>query len=92
MQYWCGWYELVTETEFINISGNLLNIGDNLVSNPKQQTFAMKNFIMPKLIFDIETVGEDFDSLDLKTQESLTRWLDKDVLSKEREEKNDASA
>jgi DNA polymerase elongation subunit (family B) len=30
---------------------------------------------MAKLIFDIETVGEDFDSLDELTQESLTRWL-----------------
>lgn len=28
-----------------------------------------------KLIFDIETVGEDFDSLDKATQEQLTRWI-----------------
>jgi hypothetical protein len=28
-----------------------------------------------KLVFDIETVGEDFDSLDHATQENLTRWI-----------------
>ncbi|MFH1346995.1 MAG: ribonuclease H-like domain-containing protein [Spirochaetota bacterium] len=28
-----------------------------------------------KLIFDIETVGADFDSFDETTQESLTRWI-----------------
>jgi 3'-5' exonuclease len=27
------------------------------------------------LVFDIETVGEDFDSLDKDTQENLTRWI-----------------
>jgi len=31
-----------------------------------------------KLVLDIETVGEDFDSLDKATQESLTRWIKKD--------------
>lgn len=30
---------------------------------------------MPRLIFDIETIGEDFDTLDSPTQESLTRWI-----------------
>lgn len=30
---------------------------------------------MPKLIFDIETVGESFDSLDKTTQEVLTHWI-----------------
>ena len=30
---------------------------------------------MPRLIFDIETVGEDFASLDATSQESLTRWI-----------------
>ena len=33
---------------------------------------------MSKLVFDIETIGEDFDSLDQTTQESLTRWLKKE--------------
>ena len=28
-----------------------------------------------KLIFDIETVGEEFDELDPATQENLTRWI-----------------
>ena len=31
-----------------------------------------------KLVLDIETVGEDFDSLDKETQENLTRWIKKD--------------
>lgn len=30
---------------------------------------------MPRLIFDIETIGEDFDALDATTQESLTSWI-----------------
>lgn len=34
---------------------------------------------MPKLIFDIETVGEDFASLDETTQETLTRWIKKEA-------------
>ncbi|MDO8495085.1 MAG: ribonuclease H-like domain-containing protein [bacterium] len=33
---------------------------------------------MPKLIFDIETIGEDFDRLDDTTQEILTRWIKKE--------------
>ncbi len=33
---------------------------------------------MPKLIFDIETVGEDFAELDATTQEVLTRWIKKE--------------
>ena len=33
---------------------------------------------MPRLIFDIETVGEDFSALDETTQESLTRWIRKE--------------
>ena len=31
-----------------------------------------------KLVLDIETVGEDFDSLDKTTQESLARWIKKE--------------
>lgn len=38
---------------------------------------------MPKLIFDIETIGEDFDSLDEDTQKSLTRWLKREAFSDE---------
>jgi len=34
-----------------------------------------------KLIFDIETIGADFDSLDKTTQESLTRWIEKESSS-----------
>lgn len=33
---------------------------------------------MSKLIFDIETVGEDFEKLDSITQEVLTRWIKKE--------------
>jgi uncharacterized protein YprB with RNaseH-like and TPR domain len=38
---------------------------------------------MSKLVFDIETIGEDFDSLDKTTQEVLTRWLKKESSSEE---------
>lgn len=31
-----------------------------------------------KLVFDIETIGEDFGSLDHATQEALTRWIKKE--------------
>lgn len=35
------------------------------------------------LILDIETIGEDYDSLDKATQESLTRWIKKESSSEE---------
>lgn len=38
---------------------------------------------MSKLIFDIETVGEDFDVLDETTKNILTRWIEKDGISAE---------
>ena len=38
---------------------------------------------MPTLIFDIETVGEDFDKLDETSQEVLTRWIKRDTGSGE---------
>ena len=38
---------------------------------------------MAKLVFDIETIGEDFDSLDETTQKVLTRWLKKESSSEE---------
>lgn len=39
---------------------------------------------MPKkLIFDIETVGENFDELDKITQEALTRWIKKESANEE---------
>ncbi len=34
---------------------------------------------MSTLIFDLETVGEDFDSLDEVTQNSLTNWIRKEA-------------
>src|SRR3989338_5999445 len=34
---------------------------------------------MAKLIFDIETIGENFDALDETTQETLTRWIKKEL-------------
>ena len=36
-----------------------------------------------KLIFDIETVGEDFNGLDKATQDALTRWIKKEAESEE---------
>ncbi len=39
--------------------------------------------ITSKLIFDIETVGVDFDSLDKTTQDSLTRWIKKESVGEE---------
>lgn len=36
-----------------------------------------------RLIFDIETVGDDFDSLDPTTQAVLTRWVKKDAKDKD---------
>lgn len=33
---------------------------------------------MSTLIFDIETIGEDFDALDAATQDALTRWIKKE--------------
>ncbi|MBI2439153.1 MAG: ribonuclease H-like domain-containing protein [Candidatus Moranbacteria bacterium] len=38
---------------------------------------------MSTLIFDIETVGEDFDSLDETSQDVLTRWIKKESESGE---------
>ena len=36
---------------------------------------------MPTLIFDIETVGEDFSAMDETTKESLTRWIKREAYS-----------
>lgn len=36
-----------------------------------------------KLVFDIETIGANFDSLDKTTQESLTRWIKREAVSDE---------
>lgn len=41
----------------------------------------MSTFPSNKLVFDIETVGVDFDSLDETTQNSLTRWIKKESSS-----------
>lgn len=38
---------------------------------------------MSTLVFDIETIGEDYDSLDATTQHMLTRWLEKTSKSNE---------
>lgn len=37
----------------------------------------------PKLIFDIETIGEEWDDLDKTTQHALTRWIKKESFSEE---------
>ncbi len=38
---------------------------------------------MSKLIFDIETIGEDWESFDEATKEALTGWIKKDAYSEE---------
>ena len=38
---------------------------------------------MPKLIFDIETIGEDWSEMDETTQKALTSWLKKEAYSDE---------
>lgn len=38
---------------------------------------------MAKIVFDIETVGENFDELDKTTRETLTRWVKKESESEE---------
>jgi len=35
-----------------------------------------------KLVFDIETIGEDFAALDKTTQESLTHWIEREASDK----------
>lgn len=42
---------------------------------------------MPKLIFDIETVGDDFESFDETSQEVLTRWIKKESRDEKEYEK-----
>lgn len=32
-----------------------------------------------KLVFDLETIGQDFDSMDATSQSSLTRWIKKEA-------------
>jgi hypothetical protein len=39
------------------------------------------------LVFDIETIGEDFDALDKTTKDVLTRWIRKESDTKEEYEK-----
>src|SRR3989339_1151579 len=41
---------------------------------------------MPSLVFDIETIGENFDELDKTTQHSLTRWVERAAKNDEEKE------
>ncbi len=41
---------------------------------------------MSALIFDIETIGENFDNLDETTQHSLTRWVERAAKNNEEKE------
>ena len=43
----------------------------------------MSTFDQNKLIFDIETIGVDFDALDKISQDSLTRWIKKESTGEE---------
>lgn len=47
------------------------------------QGYQLKVTPMATLIFDIETIGEDFDALDGTTQDVLTRWIKRDAESEE---------
>lgn len=38
---------------------------------------------MPKIVFDIETAGEDFDQMDKTTQKALTRWAKEETKTEE---------
>jgi DNA polymerase elongation subunit (family B) len=38
---------------------------------------------LQRLVFDIETVGEDFDKLDQTTQSSLTNWISREASDKD---------
>jgi len=38
---------------------------------------------MAKLVFDIETIGENYNELDETTREILTRWIEKGSGSEE---------
>ncbi len=38
---------------------------------------------MSQLIFDIETIGEDFDALDQTTQENLSHWIDDQIFDED---------
>jgi len=38
---------------------------------------------MPKLIFDIETMGEDWESFDDETKDALTNWIKREAYSEE---------
>ncbi|MFW5884934.1 MAG: ribonuclease H-like domain-containing protein [Patescibacteria group bacterium] len=42
---------------------------------------------MKKIVFDIETVGENFDKMDKTTQKVLTNWVEQTAKSKEEKEK-----
>lgn len=42
---------------------------------------------MSKLVFDIETIGENFDDLDEVTQKALTHWIDRQTQSSEEAER-----
>ena len=41
---------------------------------------------MSTLIFDIETIGEDWESLDATSKETLTRWIDRTARNQEERE------
>ncbi len=43
---------------------------------------------MPRLIFDIETIGENFDEMDDTTQHALTRWIEREAKDKAGYEKD----
>jgi len=43
---------------------------------------------MPSLVFDIETVGEDFNKMDKMTKEALTYWIERESMGEAEYKKN----
>jgi len=43
---------------------------------------------MKKVVFDIETLGEDFDKMDKTTRKALTNWIEKSAKDKKEYEKS----
>ena len=43
---------------------------------------------MPSLVFDIETIGEDYSKMDKDTKEALTYWIERESMSETEYKKN----
>ncbi|MBU2025747.1 ribonuclease H-like domain-containing protein [Patescibacteria group bacterium] len=43
---------------------------------------------MPSLVFDIETIGEDYQKMDKETKQALTYWIERESMSETEYKKN----